>query len=116
MHAAVVWHPQPCLHIKEEVREDLYMQAGLQVSSILLSTSDICKHHMHETSNVVACVHPPLLPLLYARTLQFITHIHTCNAANTYNLPFDLQYLVPAVCILKEIKGMVRAGWLNKHY
>jgi hypothetical protein len=37
-----------CLHIKEEVREDLYMQAGLQVPFCCRpATYDISKHHMH---------------------------------------------------------------------
>jgi hypothetical protein len=42
------------MHIKEEVREDASRAAG----SILLSTSDICKYHMHGPSNVVcnACM------------------------------------------------------------
>jgi hypothetical protein len=33
------------------------MQAGLQAGSILLSTNDICKHHMHGPNNVVMLQH-----------------------------------------------------------
>jgi hypothetical protein len=35
-HCLRIHAARTCMHIKEEVREDLYMQAGLQVSSILL--------------------------------------------------------------------------------